>query len=233
MVKFKYILVLCIVIALNGCLNYMALTKGQDNVDLSKKSIALLSVKISNQKVPSCQPHPSMIFFKGKNKKAYLIHSIDTFFKSEEPYKSVKDSFNEYLLSIDLDAGVNILEGISFEFKGGAVHKDTTYPFVHASGALLLNSEFNIKPNTVTYLGHINAVIRERKNDNEERAGSIIPLIDQRLAGFSNGTVDIVIEDKYDEDIKSYINEYPGLQKVKIEKSILPQWIRPEKQNIK
>ena len=39
------------------------------------------------------------------------------------------------------------------------------------------------------------------------------------------------VEDKFDEDMKSFISEYPGLQQVKVEKSILPEWIRPENRN--
>jgi len=54
-------------------------------------------------------------------------------------------------------------------------------------------------------------------------------LIDQAVAGFSTGTFDVVVEDKYDEDMKLFISEYPALQNTKVEKSILPQWIRPEK----
>jgi hypothetical protein len=75
-------------------------------------------------------------------------------------------------------------------------------------------------------------VLRERKTDNETRAGSIFPLIDQSIVGFSGGTFDVVIEDKFDEDMQSFIKEYPVLQKVKVEKSILPQWIRPEKKSV-
>jgi len=49
------------------------------------------------------------------------------------------------------------------------------------------------------------------------------PFIDQSIAGFSSGTFDVVVEDKFDEDMKSFISEYPALKKVKVEKSILPQ----------
>jgi hypothetical protein len=72
--------------------------------------------------------------------------------------------------------------------------------------------------------------MRERKNDNETRAGNITPLIDQAVVGASSGTYDVVAEDKFEEDMKLYRSEYPALQKVKVEKSVLPQWIRPENQ---
>jgi len=93
--------------------------------------------------------------------------------------------------------------------------------------------KIDIIPNKISYLGHLDVVLRERKNDNEIRAGSVIPLIDQATSGFSTGTFDVVIEDRFDEDMKAFISEYPALQNVIIEKAILPQWIRPENKNVK
>ncbi len=85
-----------------------------------------------------------------------------------------------------------------------------------------------MKPNSVVYIGKIDAVIRKRKNDSEVRAGELWhTYIGQALAGFSTGTFDIEFKDNYDEDMKLYLAEYPGLQKVKIEKSILSAWKRP------
>ena len=94
-----------------------------------------------------------------------------------------------------------------------------------------MNFKIEIKSNSITYLGHLDIVMRERKNDSEERAGRIRPLLNQNpVVGTYSGTFDVVVEDKFDEDMKLFISEYPALQKVKVEKSILPQWIRPENQ---
>jgi hypothetical protein len=49
--------------------------------------------------------------------------------------------------------------------------------------------------------------------------------------GFSSGTFDVVVEDRFDEDMKLFVSEYPALQNVKVEKTILPRWIRPENRN--
>ena len=54
---------------------------------------------------------------------------------------------------------------------------------------------------------------------------------DESRTGFSTGTFDVIVEDRFDEDMISFISEYPALQEVKVEKAILPQWKRPE--NIK
>ncbi|MFY9330046.1 MAG: hypothetical protein WAO76_18815, partial [Georgfuchsia sp.] len=47
----------------------------------------------------------------------------------------------------------------------------------------------------VLYLGRVEAVLRPRE-DNEYRAGGVIPLIDQAVTGMSSGTFDIQLEDK-------------------------------------
>jgi hypothetical protein len=47
------------------------------------------------------------------------------------------------------------------------------------------------------------------------------------IVGFSAGTFDVAVKDKFDEDMKLFISEYPVLDKAKINKTILPQWKRP------
>jgi len=54
--KYRYIIVMCLAFFMVGCANNMTLKKDQDSIDLSNSSIALLSVRISNQNEPSYQP---------------------------------------------------------------------------------------------------------------------------------------------------------------------------------
>lgn len=54
MSKFRYLFVVC-VFFMSSCAHNAALTKGQDKVDFSKNSIALMSVKIANQYQPDYQ----------------------------------------------------------------------------------------------------------------------------------------------------------------------------------
>lgn len=200
----------------SGCAANMALTKGQEQVDLSEKSIALASIRISNQNKPGYQPSLLYAFFFANSSNAEKTH-IDL---KIEPFKSEKDQYNEYLMSFSLKPGIYNFSQIWGNYKIPLL--------LNAMCAVPLNTQIEIKPNSVVYLGHIDATIRERKNDTEERAGGIIPLIDQRVSGFSNGTFDVTIKDKFEEDIKAYIAEYPALNKVKVEKTIMNQWVRPE-----
>jgi hypothetical protein len=222
MIKYRFLLIFCLVFTMSGCaVNKMALTKGQSDIDLTKKSIALLSVRISNQYKPSRQLELLSVFIcpqSESNCKHDLPSNPGSPYK---PYKREKNSFNEYLLSYELESGTFNIDGFY-----------TTYripTLISGFGFAKLNLKTEIKPNSISYLGHLDITLREKKSDTEIMAGRAIPHIDQYIAGFSSGTFDVVVEDKFDEDMKSFISEYPALQKVKVEKSILPQWIRPEK----
>ena len=229
--KYRFLfLILCLAILMSGCAaHYMALSKGQSHIDLTKKSIALLSVKTSNQLAPTFQFNliGAIICPQSEtcsNPRPYL-------YKASSAYKSEKDRFNEYLLSFELEPGTYYIRSV------GAVYDSY---FSEAGGYIPLDLKIDIRPNTISYLGHIDVILRERKADTEKVVGrelvNISPMVRIELkktsrVGFSTGTYDIIIEDKFAEDMKAFISEYPALKNVKVEKAILPQWIRPE--NIK
>jgi hypothetical protein len=207
---------------MTGCAGHkMALTKGQSNIDVTKKSIALLSIKVSNQNVPKCQLDITGAVLCPQSETC--SRPLPYFHKTENSYKGVVDNFNEYLLSFELDSGTYNLQWIGARYSIPLL--------IEAGGKIPLDMKINVIANSISYLGHLDVVLRERKNDKEIRAGSVIPLIDQAAAGFSSGTFDVTVEDKFDEDMKLFISEYPALQKVKVEKSLLPKWIRPENQS--
>jgi len=147
-------------------------------------------------------------------------------FFTKNAYVGEDDGQKDYFLSVNLKSGINRLDQLYGEYS--------RFPLIGATCQIKeMNLVINVPRNSVIYLGHINSVIRERANDSEKRAGSLFPLIDQRVAGFSNGTFDVFIEDKFDEDMKVFVREYPGLQNVQVKKDILPQWERPESRGIK
>jgi hypothetical protein len=229
--KYRFLFLLCIVLVVSGCAaHHMALTKGQSDVDLTKKSIALLSVKTSNQLAPTFQFNlfSAIICPQSEtcsNPRPYL-------YKANSPYNSEKDRFNEYLLSFELEPGTYYIRSV------GTIYDSY---LSEAGGYVPLDLKIDIRSNTISYLGHIDVILRERKTDTEKIAGrelvNISPMVRIELknksrVGFSTGTFDVIVEDKFDEDMKLFISEYPALQKVKVEKSILPQWIRPEEKKV-
>jgi hypothetical protein len=209
---------------MSGCAGKkMALTKGQSDIDLTKKSIALLSVRISNQYKPKRQLELLNVVFCPQSEPECKPDLLSNPGKPYKPYKKEKKRFNEYLLKYELESGTYNIDSFYAAYKIPTL--------TSGSGFAKLNLKTEIKPNSISYLGHLDIVLREKKTDAETKAGGDKPYIDQSIPGFSSGTFDVVVEDKFDEDMKSFISEYPALQKVKVEKSILPQWIRPE--NIK
>lgn len=198
----------------SGCAQKKILDDNQGLIDLSEKSVALFSVKISNQKDPNNQLglRGTMIC---PEKETCITRPY--YHEAGDPYKSEKNKYNEYLLSFDLKPGThNIYELLTI--ASWALGTGVNVP---------INLEAVIKPNSVIYLGHMDVVVREKQNENEESAATF-PLLGAAILGFASGTFDIIVEDRYDKDIMIYASKYPALQNVKVEKSILSQWIRPE-----
>lgn len=223
MSRFRLVLILCLALMVAGCAGHkMALAKGQSGKDIANKSIALLSVKVSNRNVPKCQPDITGALLCPQSETC--SRPLPFFHKTEEAYKSVEGSFKEYLLSFDLDPGTYDLRWIGARYSN---------ILVEAGGKVPLDMKIDFLPNKIVYLGHLDVVLREKNNDNETRAGSLFPLIDQAAAGFSSGTFDVVVEDKYDEDMMAFVSEYPVLRDIKVERSLLPKWTRPENRSAK
>jgi hypothetical protein len=189
-------------------------------IELDQRSVALMTVKTSNQYRPNYQPNVCSIFIwtTGKEGKEKYTFSV------EKPYNSVENQFNEYLISIDLPPGKYKLREI-FGTSG-------IFPF-RGMFSIPIYVDFELKPNKVIYLGRIEAVVRERKNDSEMRAGPVIPLVDQAVTGFSGGTFDVRIFDNYDEDIVIFKQKYPVLNNYAVEKAILPSWKKPSEEDMK
>jgi ketosteroid isomerase-like protein len=225
MIKYRFLLIFCLVFAMSGCAgNKMALTKGKSDINLTKKSIALLSVRISNQYKPNRQLELLSVVICPQSEPNCRHDLLSNPGSPYKPYKRKKRHFNEYLLSYELESGTFNVDSFYTTYQIPAL--------ISGFGFAKLNLKTEIKPNSISYLGHLDIILREKKNDAEMRAGAAVPFIDQSIAGFSSGTFDVVVEDKFDEDMKSFISEYPALKKVEVEKSILPQWIRPEKEAV-
>ncbi len=223
MIKYRLLLIFCLVFTMSGCAGHkMALNKKQSDIDLTKKSIALFSVRISNQYKAGRQLELLSVIICPQSESNCKHDRPANQGSPYKPHKREKDYFNEYLVSYELESGTYNIDGLY-----------TTYripTLTSGFGYTKLNLKTEIKPNSVSYLGHLDITLREKKSDTEISAGGSVPFIDQYIPGFSSGTFDVEVEDKFDEDMKSFISEYPALQKVKVEKSILPQWIRPEKE---
>ena len=207
---FKTLLCLWLALLISGCAQNMALTKEQSSLDLSEKSIALLSVRVSNRNKPSFQPEIKNALIVPKDG----ITNTSYLFMVGNPYKET-DDYKDYLLSFSLEPGMHHFRWIGVKY--------VTLPLIAAGCNINLDMKKDIKPKSVVYLGHIDAVIREKKNG-ESTNCPLLPLIDQAVAGFSTGVLDVTITDNFASDKNLFYSAFPSLKNVTIDKSILPAW---------
>ncbi len=186
----------------------MALSEKTGALDIAQESVALMTLKMSNQYKPGFQPYVSYV----------AVHTIGGgprySFKAGRPYLEAKREFNAYLISMRLPAGNYRLVAI---VGWGGSHK--AYASL-GNFCLAVNRTFKIEPNTVVYLARVEAVNRKRRNPREPRAGAVIPLIDQALSGFGGGTFDVKIYNNYDKDLALFKQEYPVIGSYDVKKTL-------------
>jgi hypothetical protein len=114
------------------------------------------------------------------------------------------------------------------------------YDFVHMAGfatsfpirgTFIVPLHATIKSTTpgVYYLGHAEAIVRERVG-NEFKAGPSIPLLDQVISGASGGTFDVTYSDQWDAYEKTFRAKFKALEGVEVKKVILPPFNREKAQ---
>jgi len=217
----KFFVIALIAFLFAGCatIKPSALNQSIQSIDISQESIAILSIKVSNKFKPTYQPKIKqvLVWENGKdNNKKYS-------FKVEDSYKEIENEYNEYLISFQLTPGKYKLSKLFaqsgiFPVKGGF--------------SIPIYSVFEIEANKIIYLGHIDASVKEKTNDDELRAGPVIPLLDQAVTGASGGTFVIDISDMFENDIDLFKKQYPYLSSYNIENKTLPQWKKPTEQDM-
>ena len=199
--------ILCgVVLISSGCSNKMALSPKTKSIDLSKKSIALLTVEVGNSHVPDHQPRIySVLVGLNANKPKYT-------FVADDPYIVEKKQFNEHLISIALPPG---------EYWLNSFFGQRRVPMLLCGSCTLpVEKSFILEPDEIVYIGKVDADIH-KKRKGEKSAGGPFPLVDQAICGFHSGAFDVEVFDNYDEDIQLFLDRYPVLQGYQIEKAIM------------
>ena len=231
---------LFVIVAASGCvpMRPMAINKNTQSVDTDNRGIVLLSVKLLDKYPSPARPNLKWLSLGDPDKDAVAIpqnergaiyqtergaiHRARYVYKLGPPFRSKSDKssqFEEHLISMKLEPGRHVLK---------EVFMITSMFPLGARGHAPIFSTFEVRPNQVTYLGHIE-ILRRVKKCHEFRAGSPAALIDvdSAVLGYSTGTFDINIFDNYDRDVSVFRREYPVLAKYSVTKSILAAWKRP------
>jgi hypothetical protein len=197
----------------------MAFQKGTETATNSIKPTFLLTATLKNSYRPDYQPKMLVLNIEkvGANQKSDRINFImDDEAKNEV---DTPELGNSYFFRMELEKGNYILKGLT-GFSG-------IFPRGHFFAPVL--AKIQSAETGIFYLGHINAVIRERVG-NEFTAGSPIPLVAQTVTGFSGGTFDIEITDQFEVDVSEFRARFPALRQAEIQKAVLPPFDRAQAQ---
>jgi hypothetical protein len=185
----------------------MALSSGAVPLN-EQQGLALATLKVANVYKTGYQPHVKSLTVQAPGEQGETIRFQATPFRASP---DEADQFEEILVSLALPPGTYALNQV-FVTANGAL--------TFGNGVVPVFSAFKVEPGRAVYVGRVEAVRRERKGD-EPRAGGVIPLIDQAVTGFSGGTFDVKVVDRYDEDVALFKATYAPLASVAIEKALL------------
>jgi hypothetical protein len=210
-------LIICWLLLVTGCATRLGMPFSEkDQAPIDKEPIYLMTVSFKNQNMQKFQPEAQSVV---------MVKQEDNGKPVRRAYEMDKASFirdqktgeGKALIRLRASDAFNQLEYIGA--RSGLIGV-----FI-----LPLYQEIGADAPGVYYLGHVDAVVRPR-GDNEFRAGPLIPLLDQAIAGASTGTFDVKFIDLYDQDVPKFKTIYPALSQVSIIKKIMPPWDRDKAQ---
>ncbi len=194
----------------------MAFHDDADKLTASSKPIFLMSVTLTNSYRTRFRPELKVVDVErhdSAGKPEVLAFAMD----GEGTVESeVDDAPPRYLVRMELDPGAYEVRGMVSRARGFPIVGQFFVP---------LHLPLTSKEPGVFYLGHVDAEVRERVGD-EFRAGPVIPLIDQAIAGASGGTFDVRISDAFATDEALLRKTFPQLGAADIRKAILPPFDR-------
>ena len=211
------------VAVLTGCASapYMPLADETTKVDATKP-LYLLSVSIKNDYRQRWQPRVMNVILDkdlASGKQEPIVFRMDS---KGVIAAETDNATTTYLVRFSADSFPHSVRGFNTVASAFPIHGFYFVP---------LHAALPRADSGVHYLGAVKAVLRERK-DNEFRAGPVIPLIDQAIAGASGGTFDIEIFDSYATDVELFKKTFSALRNVEVKKSLLPKWDRAKAQLI-
>lgn len=208
---------LCAALLLSGCATVKPMSYSPEAGKPSDGNVVyLMTATIRNVYRSSFQPkllvaHVEMPDAQSKDER--FNFKIDELGKLEN---STAEVGNTYLLRMELPPGDYKLLALTC--------RNTAFPVI-VTYQVPLHTRLNVtRPGTV-YLGHVDAVLRERQGK-EFRAGPVMPLVDQAVGGAAGGTFDIAFSNRWDEDKELFIERFPAIGDTKVDMAIMPPFDR-------
>lgn len=150
---------------------------------------------------------------KGENK-SIRFSALRTMFDEFDASTSTES----HLLLMELEPDDYVIRGFY-----ASTAKLTRYLMPAGLFFVPLDAELKSSTPSVIYLGHVQAVLRERK-DNELSAGKSHPwmLGGQQICGAVSGTFDVSISNQWDKDESNFRESFENLIDTPIEIEVLP-----------
>jgi hypothetical protein len=183
-----------------------------DSLDLSEGSLLLLPVTFKNIYKPDHLPLFITVHIQNLGRKLGNTKAQD-FFKFD---KTTNASGLEeiYLIALLLKPGSYTIQTIN-----GATGIFPIRPqFQYSLTVPLVVKE----KGKVIYLGRLGIKNIQRTNSKDQASGFLTPLIDQAIAGFSDGTLEFELRDLFALDKDIYQNKFEILKSSNIESALLP-----------
>lgn len=181
----------------------MAFSSRKEPSPLPGKGVVLFTLRAENRFKPAYQPKVMWVEAAGASQKSSRFWVGDPYVKEESKIK-------EYLVSIDLAPGHYTLKNILGVSQTLLISGRFKYP---------AEVPFDVKDGSISYIGHIQMVNRQRQ-EGERASGKPLPLIDQRVTGYSTGTMDVTVSDRADADLAAFARAYPQLRIDGVERAI-------------
>jgi len=192
----------------SGCSGFrpMAMENKSSPLQPATRPVGLFTLKTSNKYKPGFQPNVySITIISEQTKKEKTVFTVT------KPIRQEKDAFIEYLVSVDLPAG---------KYTIGEVSGISTAILIRGHFEFFVGASFELLPDKIVYLGHINMVNRKRVGK-EPPSGSPFPLVDQGATGYGDGTFDVTISDQSGRDIPLFEQTYPELKKYMVTPNLM------------
>lgn len=213
--RFSGLVALCIACVIAaGCMTPMALTaKTPTPVVGPEKGLVLLVVETTKEGAGSWSRLPvldgiSVVPAGGSKEMVFRVPS---------EVKTCDNNAVAHLISLSLPVGEYRIENI---WGSGLVCWEVGNFLKGPLGGFSfpVNANMASLPGKIVYAGHIHAHMRPRTAETETHAASILPLLDQQVAGFYPTTFDVAIVDDLENDLSRFVAKFPALKKEDVSK---------------
>ena len=213
---------LAVVATLSGCATRtpMAFEDDGERLTATSKPVLLMTATIKNEYKAGYQPRLLVVNVEKPDAKEAADRLNFTLDGKAALAPTTEQAGTTYLLRLQVEPGRYEIRGLTSLVQSFPINGFFFAP---------LHSTVEVKGPGVYYIGHVNAVVRERQGE-EFRAGPVMPLVDQALVGASGGTFHVEIRDEFAKDEELFRSKFPALAGIKIEKVILPPFDRAKAQ---